>query len=224
MKHNDFLKDFHIGQIIKEIAIQKNVSSKKLAAVIRKYQQNANKIFRVDDMDVEDVVRISYLLEYNILAFLAQKYLSHIPFSNYIVNAERRLMKFDLENRQVIIYDPFNNCDFLKEIHIGEQIRRVAEKNGRSEKNVAKQLHCVQSMVSYLYQSKSLKVKTLIRISDALQHHFIAEVYLSQMVIISSLNMEEDCIITLNPLQVCVKNPNNETFSMIFQQNDTKKQ
>ena len=224
MKNNDFLKNLHIGKIIKEIAIQKGVSSKKIAELILRYQQNANRIYQLDDMDIEDVVLISYLLEYNILDFVVQKYLSHLPFPNYYIGAVSRLMKLDMENKQVVIYDPFKNYDFLKSVHIGQQIKEVAEKNNWNEQDLAKQLQCAQSMVSYLYQSKSLKIKTLIRISDVLQYHFIAKIYLSQMVIVSSLHITDGCIIMLNPLQVHLKNLNGETLTIIFQQNDVKKQ
>jgi hypothetical protein len=95
----------------------------------------------------------------------------------------------------------------------------VAEKNRWNEQEMAKKLCCTQSMVSYIYQSKCLKVKILIKISNALQYHFIAAVYLSQMTVVFSLNMEDGCVISLNPLQISLKNPNDKTFSVIFQQN-----
>lgn len=40
MKKNDFLKDLHIGSIIKKIALQQQVTSGQLAEVILCYQKN----------------------------------------------------------------------------------------------------------------------------------------------------------------------------------------
>lgn len=222
MKHDDFLKDLHIGKIIKEIALQKGVSSKKVAAVIHHDKNNADKIFKMNDMNIEDVVRISYLLEYNILDFIAQKYLAHLPYASKPVNVESCLLKIDMRTQRVITYDSFNNCDFLKNIYIGQQIREIAQKSNLNEHDMAKRLQCSQGRVSMLYGSKSLKLKLLISISNALQYHFIVEVYLSQMVIPVSSDKFDGCIITLNPEQIQIINPKTNTALMIFQRNDTK--
>ena len=88
MKKDDFLKDLHIGKIIKKIASQKGVPPQDLATVINRYQQNANKIFCINDMDVEDLVNISYLLGYNILEYISRKYLPHLSCSENLVSTE----------------------------------------------------------------------------------------------------------------------------------------
>jgi transcriptional regulator with XRE-family HTH domain len=218
-----YLKDLHIGKIIKEIAHQKGVSSKEIAAIILRYQKNANRIYQLEDMDVEDVINISYLLKYNILNDIVKKYLPNLSFPELVIGTEPRLIKFDIQNKRVIIYDTFANCHFLKKTHIGKNIREVAIENKWNEQDMAKKLQCSQGTISNLYKSKSLKIKTLIQISNILQYHFIAKVYLSQMVIVSSLDIFDGCTITLNPLRISIKNQNAETYSVIFQQNDSKK-
>ena len=223
MHYNASLKDLHIGKIIKEIAQQKNVSSKQIAEAICRYQQNADKIFRLEDMDIKDVVRISYLFEYNILVPLAEKYLSHLPVNAHITDTESCLLKIDMKNRRVITEDILYNCDFLKDIDIGQHIRKIAEQKGYTVQDMAKRLHCVHSMVSQLYAYKSLKIKKLIEISNLLHYNFIAELYLSQMVIISSWYKFDDCVIVLTPQQVRVFRSNCNTTLMIFQRNDDKK-
>jgi len=114
MKNSELLKDLHIGRIIKEIASQKNISTKKIANVINRYQKNADKLFRLNDMDVEDIVLISYLFEYNILYLLSDKYLPHLPYSNNFISDKSCLLKIDLRNNNVTTYNSFNNSDFLK--------------------------------------------------------------------------------------------------------------
>jgi transcriptional regulator with XRE-family HTH domain len=223
MKHKEFLKDLHIGKIIKEIAQQKGVSSKQIAAVIRRYETNADKIFRLEDMDIEDIVHISYLLEYNILDYLVKKYLSHLPANTNIIDTESCLLKIDMRTQRVINYNILYNCDFLKEIDIGQHIRKVAKHNSWSELDAAKRLNCSQGTISNLYKSKSLKLKPLILISNALQFNFIAELYLPQIMIIPSHHKFDNCMIILNNQQVTLVNPIDRNILMAFQRNDDKK-
>ena len=61
--------EFHIGKIIKRIVSQKHISSMNLTEAIHRYQKNADKIYKLEDMDVEDVIQISYMLKYNICRF-----------------------------------------------------------------------------------------------------------------------------------------------------------
>ncbi|MCL2246088.1 MAG: hypothetical protein FWC10_03130 [Lentimicrobiaceae bacterium] len=78
----------------------------------------ADKIFRLEDMDIEDIVHISYLLEYNILDYLVKKYLSHLPSNTNIIDTESCLLKIDMRTQRVINYNILYNCDFLKNILI----------------------------------------------------------------------------------------------------------
>ena len=52
---NDYLKDLHIGRIIKEIASQKQISTKDLAEAMNRYtSKNAGKIYNLQDMYIDD--------------------------------------------------------------------------------------------------------------------------------------------------------------------------
>jgi len=221
MKDDDILKDLHIGKIIKEIALQKGVSSKKIAATIRRDLQNADKIFKMTDMDVEDIVNISYLLEYNILEFISQKYLSHLPYIGKSFSADSCLLKIDMRTERITTYDAFNS-DFLKKTHIGQHIRELAKKKKWNERDMANIIHCSQGWISILYGSKSLKIKKLIQISDTLHYNFIAEVYLSQMVITISPDKFDNCIIALHPDKVRIINSDDNTVLMVFRQSNDK--
>jgi transcriptional regulator with XRE-family HTH domain len=225
MKKDDYPKDLYIGSMIKDIMEQKkDVALKEIADLILKYQKNTHKIYDLYDMDSDDLAKTSCLLKYNFLRVISEKYLSHLPFHNYIINGSR-LVKFDLENRKIIIYDPFDNCDFLDDVNVGQLTKEIAERKGWNEKEMAKQSHCSQGTVSNWYNSKSLKVKKLIQISEVLKHNLIAEAYLSQMTVVSELNLIDGCIVALHPLpQVYIKNPDNDTFSVVFKQNKDEKQ
>jgi transcriptional regulator with XRE-family HTH domain len=223
MNHNASLKNLHIGKIVKEIAQRKGISSKQIAAIIHYGHNNADKIFKMEDMNINDVVTISYLLKYNILDLIAQKYLSHLPLQNYVYDEESFLFKVDMRTQRITSYETFNNCDFLKNINLGEHVRKIAEEKGYTEQDMAKRLHCAQSTICHLYKRESLKIKTIITISNLLGYHFIAELYLFQMVILSSMDLFDDCMIAITSQQVRIFSPNSNNLLMIFQKNDTKK-
>jgi DNA-binding Xre family transcriptional regulator len=211
MKNNIDLEDLHIGCIIKEIVHQRGIFAKELAIVINRYRNNSDKIFLLKDMYTDDIVQISYLLKYNILDFLSKKYLPYLPFPDCAINFKSHSIKVNMKDKQVMVFDISNNCDFLTKIHIGQYIKKVAKKKEWDEKNMAKQLKCSQSAVSNLYKKKSLKVKTLIQISATLQYHFIAEAYLAQMIAFPFLNMIANRIIILTAQNIYFENSDNAT-------------
>ena len=79
MKKDNFLKDLHIGSIVKDIAYLKRIHARQLAEAINRYPNNADKIYKLEDINTEDVVIFSYILEHNILEMLSDKYLSYLP-------------------------------------------------------------------------------------------------------------------------------------------------
>jgi len=207
--------DFHIGRIIKRIASQKNISSVKLIEAIHRYQNNADKIYKLEDMDVEDVIQISYMLKYNILEWLSKKYLSHLP--NLRTGLEQKIysLTLDMRTKKFTITKNTENCNFLKEVHFGDHIRKMAEKNGWSSKYLEMKLNYAQSTISDLFNRKSLKVKKLFRISGLLRYNLVEDVYLSKMCIVPYHHFDE-CMITLTDQQICITNPNDSNFLMIY--------
>ena len=216
------LKDLHVGKIIKEIAFKRGISSKSIACAINRSQQNADKIFWMDDMDIEDIIRISYLLEHNILFFIVNDFLSHCSYIDAHIETETCLLKVDMKNRCVVVNESTSNCNFLKDIHIGKHILKVANKNNWSGKDVAKLLHCTPSMVSYLFRCKSLKIKKLIQISEALHYDFISNEYLSKITIANSLNFLEDCMIIVNRNKIQIINSIDNSCMLFFRRNVVK--
>jgi hypothetical protein len=208
MKQNTNLDNLHIGNMIKEIAHQKHVPAKEIAALIRRYEKNAGKIYGLDDMDVEDVILISYLLEYNFLKVISEKYLSHLPPVETKSEQENYHLNLDMQ----IGYGNTGNSDFLREIHIGKHIKKFAEKKGWNQHYVAKLLNCSQTTVSFLYKYRSLKIKEIVRISNTFNHNLIAEVYLSGMFIISHLDMFTCCTTTVSSQQTFIGDRNSEHF------------
>jgi transcriptional regulator with XRE-family HTH domain len=212
----DSLKDIHIGKIIKEIAFKKGISSKQIANAINRSESNSTKIFEKDDMNVEDIIIISYLLEYCILYFVVNEYLFHFQFIDHDIKKDYCLLKVDMVKNHITTYNVLNDCSFLKETHIGKHIRKVVKQKKWREHEVAKRLDCTQGMVSQLFQKKSLNVKKLIQISNALQYDFISRIYLSQIVIATSLNFLDDCIITVSQQQINITCSKDKTKLMQF--------
>ncbi|MDR0206543.1 MAG: hypothetical protein LBI45_04725 [Bacteroidales bacterium] len=159
-----------IGSMIKREAKKKEISSKYIAEKLSSYRQNSDKIFRMDDINIEDLIRISFLLKYNFLHYIVKDYISHLSFS-----------VTDLESSHFLVNNNNGNCEFLSQILIGEKIKEVADNNNWNKQKVAEILNCTPTIVSYLFKRKSVKVKKLLEVSDAFQYDFISNVYLSEM-------------------------------------------
>ncbi|MDR0363883.1 MAG: hypothetical protein LBH92_02550 [Bacteroidales bacterium] len=223
MKQPANLNDLHIGNMIKEIASNKNIPSKKIAETLLRYQQNANKIYGLADMSAEDVVLISYLLQYNFLKIISEKYLSNLPIIEEISNEEKYYMELDVQTGRIEIIGDIGKKKVLQKIHIGRHIKAVANKNKWNMQYMAKLLNHSQSYISYLYRQKSLKIKKLIQISNILNHNFIAEAYLNRMFIISSSDKSSSATIIKIPQEVRIKNPDDNNFVAIFRLQDNEK-
>jgi len=65
-----------------------------------------------------------------------------------------------------------------------------------------------------------MKVKRLLRISNALGHNLIAEVYLSRMCFSPDSELFDQCKIIINEHKVRIVNPKDQTFSMEFRRQD----
>jgi transcriptional regulator with XRE-family HTH domain len=215
-------KEFKIGEIIKSMVLKKGISSKAVAQMISRSVLNADKIYRMVDMDIEDIIRISYLLEYNILHFLVTDYLPHLSNSIEHIETEPCLLKVDINKRCIICNESVTNCNFLADTHIGEHIKKVANKNNWNGIEVAALLHCTPSMVSHLYRCKSLKVKKIMQISEAFQYDFISNLYLPQIIIANSLNFLEDCTITVCRQNIRITNPSSNICMLFSYQNNAK--
>jgi len=207
--------EFHIGKIIKRIVSQKHISSMNLTEAIHRYQKNADKIYKLEDMDVEDVIQISYVLKFNILEWLSNQYLPHLPTQRTDLEGEIYTLILDMQTKRFTVTGNTGNCDFLKDVNFGVHFRKLAKKNEWSSHYLETKLNCSQSTISDLFNSKRLKVKKLFRISDLLRYNLVEEVYLSKMCIVPYLHFEE-CIITLTTQQVTITNPNDSAFSMSF--------
>ena len=167
-------------------------------------------------MDCEAMVRVSYLMRYNFLKVISEKYLSHLPVIENNSEEERYYMELDEQSGRFKIIGDIGNKEVLLKIHIGHYIKAFADKYRLTQQNMAEELGCGQSYISYLYQQKSLKVKKLIQISNALKHNFIEEVYLDRMFIISSPNKVVRPIIIKTSQEVRIENPDDNNFVAIF--------
>ena len=222
MKKDNYLTELHIGSMIKEVALKREISSKDLAASINLDKDNADKIYKKKDMHIINVVRLSYALEYNLLKMIAEKYLSHLPEVGNMPEQADISLTLDTQNRSITYTREAGNCNFLSKIDVGKHIQRIAESKGWNEQFMAKLLGCSQSSVCHLYHSSSIKVKRLIEISNRLNCNLISDIYLSRMIIAPSLDTFDNCIITLNKREVRVLHPNDKTFLIVYQRKDNE--
>ena len=100
---------------------------------------HADKIFKLDDMYVEDVILISNLLKFNFLKIISDKYLSNIPFTGINLKKENFSIILDMSSNSFQIRKNHIKQEEY-EIHIGSYIKDVAHKKGIKEQQIAKQI------------------------------------------------------------------------------------
>ena len=214
--HSDSVEDFHVGRWIEAEARNKNIPPRKVAEVISRYQHNEEKIFQRDDMDVEDVVKISYLLEYHFLEKFSNRFLSHLPRIKSKLALERHTITFNFKTRSYDLHGNTGSWDFLNVIHFGPHIKKLAEQNGWGQKEVADGLKCKQSTVSDLYRKKSIKVKKMVELSNFFQRNLISELYLSQMMLVPPLKLFDQSTIMVAGETICLVKLSDKNFSIQF--------
>ncbi|MDR0206026.1 MAG: hypothetical protein LBI45_02045 [Bacteroidales bacterium] len=217
------LRKLHLGDMIKRVANIKGVATKDIAAALNRSTSNASKILWHDDLDIEDIIRISCLLKYNFLFFIVNDYLLHIAKPDDDRETETCLLKVDMNSRKIYCNEYESNINYIKNIWIGKYIQATAHNKNWCGREVANRLKCIAAMVSYLYQSKSLKVKKLIEISEAFQYDFISNVYLFRINISNSLNFLDECVIDVSKNKIQILDPINNTCMEYYRQNDAKK-
>ena len=139
MRNDDILIGLHIGSMIKKIAIQKQVAAKKIAEAINRYDGNADKIFKLDDMYIEDVIAISHLLKYDFLKIISDKYLPHIQFTGNLLKQGNFLITLEFPSNSFRIRKNSIKQKEL-EMHIGSYIKDLAKKKGIREQYIANQI------------------------------------------------------------------------------------
>lgn len=216
MKKNEFLSDLHIGGLIKEIAVQKHFSSVKIAETICRYKNNSAKIYKLEDMDINDLVKITYLMEYNFLEKITKKYQFHLPEIDNFFEQETDYIEMNMFSKHITNYNADINYNFLRNIHIGREIKRIAQKKGWSEQYLATKLSYSQSTVNELCWSESIKVKKLMFISEIMQHNFIKDVYLSRIRLVHPLKVFDRCKIIINEKKITITKPYDESFLIVY--------
>jgi len=210
----DYLKDFHLGSMIQEIAGQQQIVASKIVEVLypSRYQNNADKIFKIKDMDIDDVIRISQLLEHKLLEMISDKYLSHLPFSGIYLGKINASLTLYFETKRFLIDNKEEESNFLKYIHIGDIIKELAKEKGWSEQDLAKKYGCNKTLVNYYFNNQRMKMMPMIRFSNALQINLITEIYLAGVSILHF----NGCTIKLNTHNSNPENKYGGFFSIIF--------
>jgi len=214
MKKEENFEDFHIGRMIKEIVDQQKIAPSKISGVLYpvRYQVNKDKIFKIKDMDIEDVIRISQVLAHKLLTTISCKYLSHIQLTGKFMAQAYDIITLNLETRRYTIGRKEEIFDFIKNFHIGDYIKEIAKEKELNTKELAAAMKRDQSHVSYYFKRNSMKIKPLILFSNALKHNLIAEIYLIRL----SIPRFIDCTIKLNSHQNDPEKQDEGDFSIFF--------
>ena len=215
MNNNDLLNDLHVGSLIKKISDEKKICASKLAKVIFAFEGgNSTKIFKKDDMDTINLIKISDVLGTNLLEVISNQFLLHFPAIG--AHQESYAIKFSKKSKQYFIRGNTGSREMLEKIHFGSYLKQIAEKNEWNQKTMGLRLNLCQNAVSRLYANKRINVKKLIQFSIALQRNLIAEIYLSQIWLVPIRYPIDDCEIIVEEHEIRIVNSADPTFLMKY--------
>lgn len=66
--------------------------------------------------------------------------------------------------------------EIRQKLHIGHMVKSVFDKSGLSVAEFARRIHCERTNVYKIFNRQSVDVETLVKISEALEHNFLADV------------------------------------------------
>ena len=69
-----------------------------------------------------------------------------------------------------------NVMETQNKLHIGHMVKSVFDKSGLSVAEFARRIHCERTNVYKIFNRQSIDVDTLVKISEALEHNFLADV------------------------------------------------
>ncbi len=65
----------------------------------------------------------------------------------------------------------------MKDIHVGNMIKKELKKQDRSVKWLAKEIYCEKSNIYKMFNRKSIDLGQLMLISNVLQHNFLRDCF-----------------------------------------------
>ena len=65
----------------------------------------------------------------------------------------------------------------MKDIHVGNMIKKELKMQGRSVKWLAKEIYCEKSNIYKMFNRKSIDLGQLMLISNVLQHNFLRDCF-----------------------------------------------
>ena len=65
----------------------------------------------------------------------------------------------------------------MKDIHVGNMIKKELKKQSRSVKWLAKEIYCEKSNIYKMFNRKSIDLGQLMLISNVLQHNFLRDCF-----------------------------------------------
>ena len=207
MKHTEFLKQIHIGRIIRKEMKQHHVTEAVLAEKINLTKWAIRKIFQQKSIKINRLIEFSYVLGVNFL----HVYLQAMPvFDNSVTYEDEVIIKIIDKQTSISIAKGSKNTDFLKFIHIGKILKAEAIKQNISEENLATILCCSQSAISRIFHNPDIETERLMKLSYALNYDFISNIYLPYMVVNENTMTSNDCI-----SDYCIIKINPKTISLI---------
>ena len=206
MKSLQFLKDIHIGEIIRAEMEKQSLTKEILADKMHLEEWIVRDTFKQKSVKINKLIEFSYAVGVNLL----QVYLREMPSFG----------KLDYFNDEVIIKridgqicmipsKRSRTADFTQNIHIGKLLKAEVDKQKMTEETLSEMCCYSQSTISRAFGKLDIDTVLLIRASYALNYDFIRNIYLPYMAVDENEMIANDCIadpfiITIKPKVITI--------------------
>jgi len=206
MKQPQFLKNIHIGEIIRAAMKKRCLTDIMLAERIGLTKWGVTKMLKQKSLKINKIIELSYIIGVNLL----HTYTKEMPLlKNSEMYEDEIINKVENEQLVVIPSKKVRTSEFLPFIHIGNILKKESKIQKVTETTLSKVICRTQSTTSRIFKYPDIDIERLILISFKLNFDFIRNIYLPYMAVdendtIANDIFSDECIIKINPKKITI--------------------
>ena len=199
MKHPEFLKNIHIGEIIRTEMEKHHLTKEILAEKLHLEKWVVRDTFKQKSIKINRLIEFSYAIGVNLLYV----YLQEMPSFGKLEHFRDEVIIKIIEGQIYVIPSKRSRtADFTQDIHIGNLVKTEAKKQNMHEEILSKMCCCSQSTISRAFDKPDVDTELLIRASYALNCDFIRNIYLPYVAVNDTKMIANECIV--NPFIIAI--------------------
>jgi len=191
MKHPEFLKNIHIGEIIRAEMKRKHLTLQILAEKLHLEKWIIRELLQQKSIKINRLIDISYAMKINFLQIYLQEMLE---FENLKLFEDEVTIKIIDSQASIVLSKRSKTAAFTQSIHIGSILKMETKKQQVSKKILSEILCCSQSAIDRMFLKPDIDTKRLILMSFILKYNFIHNIYMPYMAVNENEMNANDCI------------------------------